>query len=71
MLVKHMLFCKLRFLDMQKDACMHARRILKSVLHNAAKDRSFSLNEVAKAHEYLEKGRATGKVLIEIGTITE
>ncbi|CAK9000765.1 unnamed protein product [Durusdinium trenchii] len=34
-------------------------------------DRSFSLNEVAKAHEYLEKGRATGKVLIEIGTITE
>ena len=56
---------------MQKDACMHARRILKSVLHNAAKDRSFSLNEVAKAHEYLEKGRATGKVLIEIGTITE
>lgn len=34
-------------------------------------DRSFSLDEVAKAHEYLEKGHATGKVLIEIGTITE
>eukprot|EP00438_Fugacium_kawagutii_P020353 Skav210245 [mRNA] locus=scaffold1929:100391:108669:+ [translate_table: standard] len=34
-------------------------------------DRSFGLDEVAKAHEYLEKGHASGKVLIEIGTITE
>ncbi|CAJ1334497.1 unnamed protein product [Effrenium voratum] len=34
-------------------------------------DRSFGLDQVDKAHEYLEQGHATGKVLIEIGTITE
>ena len=34
-------------------------------------DRSYNLDEVAKAHKYLEKGHAAGKVLIEIGTITE
>ena len=38
---------------------------------STAEDRSFGLNQVDKAHEYLEQGHATGKVLIEIGTITE
>mmetsp|Transcript_24072 Transcript_24072/g.45434 ORF Transcript_24072/g.45434 Transcript_24072/m.45434 type:complete len:398 (+) Transcript_24072:46-1239(+) len=34
-------------------------------------DRSFPLEEVAQAHDYLEKGRAAGKVLVEVGTLTE
>ena len=34
-------------------------------------DRSFPLEETAKAHAYLEEGHARGKVLIEVASITE